>query len=160
MASQSFWSTKLSILLLVFLFFLFVVLFMCIFESRARCCMKHLWILKPNMLIFYRHLVRVKYWLFRSRWQKMSTSGRLYLRTHVNHFWSKLIDRVCECNSETAAELVEHSTQIVLILEPRFTSINHRYFKMMFHQSSRIQVIVAENICEFWSQTCSFFTVI
>ena len=111
---------------------LFRCTFYVYFESRARCCIKHSWILKPNMLIFYRHLVRVECELFRSRWQKMSTSGRRYLHTHVIIVdLNKLIDRVWRWNCETAAEFVEHSTEIVFIFKPRFTSINHQYFKMM-----------------------------
>ena len=58
-----------------------------VFRSRARCCIKHSLILKPNMLISHRQLVRVECWLFRSQWQKTSTSGMLYLCT-CNHFWS------------------------------------------------------------------------
>ena len=59
----------------------------CIFESRARCCIKHSLILKPNMLISHPQLVRIECWLFTSRWQKTSTSGMLSLCT-CNHFWS------------------------------------------------------------------------
>ena len=35
-----------------------------VFRSRARCCIKHSLILKPNMLISHRQLVRVECWLF------------------------------------------------------------------------------------------------
>ena len=75
------------------------------------------------MLIFYRHLVRVECGLFRSRWQKMSTSGRLYLRTPLIIVEGKLIDRVC-VTVKLPLNLLEHSTQIIFIFEPSFTSIN------------------------------------